>query len=129
MVDPADRAGAVRRVRGPAVRAVTLNLLFLSSLMMAINRSSVAAVPLGGTLPNTIRHAAERGHEPMVECVAPFNPDDAALLDWTRSNEGDFGNDIRGRSISDDWADYLIALRAQSGGKRYFHHRIGARKA
>ena len=53
----------------------------------------------------------------MQECLSDYDSDDATLLEWTRITDPYFGKDIRGRSIGDDWRDYLIALRTQTGEK------------
>ncbi len=70
----------------------------------------------------------ERGHgaEPTVarpipgECFTSFDAADATLLGWTHGVDEAYGKDVRGRLISDDWADYLISLRRHSDGKGTF---------
>ena len=77
---------------------------------------SVNPVCLAGTPPPL--QAMQRILAPgMQECLSGYDSDDATLLEWTRIADPVFGKDIRGRSIGDDWRDYLIALRTQAGEK------------
>jgi TonB family protein len=81
------------------------------TLLAALLFLAVADVAFSAVLP-----AIPLAQPISAECFSSFETEDASLLAWARSAEPAFGRDIRRRSISDDWADYLIALRARANG-------------
>jgi TonB family protein len=100
---------ARRRFRDRSALSFVFSMPVIICGFMLVSLDSLAATPPPLQTVQEIFKAARQ------DCLSDFHADDATLLDWARRADTYLGRDIRGRSIGDDWRDYLIAARARAG--------------